>query len=258
MLKLKEISSGFSDWDLYRNHSDSLAELRGLFLADGEKTVLRLLESGLKIKEIICREKYLTEEFLKKTETHPEIENVWKASSAELKTVRGYDLHQGIMALAYVPALNIFPESGSVLVCNGITEANNIGSLLRSCPAFGVNAVILDSLSCHPYIRRSVRVSMGNIFGLNIFRTDDLKTVLLRMKMNGYSLFGTSLSEGSEDFRRTEFPEKSALILGNEDSGISEEIETVCDRIIKIPMKNGVDSLNVAVSGAVFLSRMMR
>lgn len=258
MLKPKEISSGFSDWDLYKNHSDSLAESKGLFLADGEKTVLRLLESKLKIKEIICREKYLTENFLKKTEAHPEIENIWKASSSELKTVRGYDLHQGIMALAFVPPLDIFPKSGSVLVCNGITEANNIGSVLRSCPAFGVSSIILDSLSCHPYIRRSVRVSMGNIFRLNILRTQELKTDLLRLKKEGYSLFGTSLSEKSEDFRKTEFPEKSALILGNEDSGLSEEIENICDYLIKIPMKNSVDSLNVAVSGAVFLSRMMR
>jgi tRNA G18 (ribose-2'-O)-methylase SpoU len=258
---ITKIKLEYSNFQIYREHSEKLAETRGLFLADGEKVVDRLLNSSLEILEIICLEKYLTSEFLEKVSFHPEVQKIWLGSKEELKTIRGYELHQGIMALAKVPNLSEFPNFGPVLVCNNILEANNIGSLIRSAVALGINQMILDTKSCHPFIRRTVRVSVGNIFQMKFFRSSNLFLTLRKLQSQGYTIVGT-VSNNVTDSRLISlnnfFPiSKTAIVLGNEDSGIEKDILNLCNILINIPMQEEVDSLNVAVAGAIIMSRYL-
>ena len=258
---ITKIKLEYSNFQIYREHSEKLAETRGLFLADGEKVVDRLLNSSLEILEIICLEKYLTSEFLEKVSFHPEVQKIWLGSKEELKTIRGYELHQGIMALAKVPNLSEFPNFGPVLVCNNILEANNIGSLIRSAVALGINQMILDTKSCHPFIRRTVRVSVGNIFQMKFFRSSNLFLTLRKLQSQGYTIVGT-VSNNVTDSRLISlnnfFPiSKTTIVLGNEDSGIEKDILDLCNILINIPMQEEVDSLNVAVAGAIIMSRYL-
>ncbi|MCX7999148.1 MAG: hypothetical protein N3A69_09405, partial [Leptospiraceae bacterium] len=179
-------------WELYKIHGEALVTKHNFFLADGEKTVKRLLLSQFKIKEIICLEKYLTVEFENLLLNHPEIERILIGTPETLRQIRGYDLHQGIMALASLP--DLAPKlDPPIFVGNSILEANNWGSLIRSLSALGIKSLVFDKASCHPYIRRSVRVSLGAIFQMSLFYTSDLKEFLVEYLRKGFQVFGSGV-----------------------------------------------------------------
>lgn len=259
-IQILDSVSTISSFELYKIHGDWLLEQHRLFLADGEKTVTRLLASKLKIKEILCLEKYLTKNFIELMESHPEIEKVYVGTITQLREVRGFDLHQGIMALAYLPNLNstLMPP---IFVGNKILEANNWGSLIRSLSAFGIYSLVFDKSSCHPYIRRSVRVSMGTIFQMNLTRVENLPEFLKFYYEKGFKIYGTGLPKLSKkivSFWDWNPPLKSLIILGNEDKGIENDLEPWIHEFVWIPIENSVDSLNVAVAGAILASHFKR
>lgn len=110
------------------------------------------------MKEVICLEKYSAKEFKILLLRHPEIEKIYIGTPEKLKQIRRYNLHQGNMALAYLPEMHPSLEP-PIFVGNKILETNYWGSLIRSLTALGVKSLVFDESSCHPYIRRSVRVS---------------------------------------------------------------------------------------------------
>lgn len=252
-------SLGNSIFQTYRIHRDDLVEKEKLFLADGIKVVERLIQSNYEIREIICLEKYISKLEVYFS-TRPELmQKIFIGKEEELRSIRGYDLHQGIMAVSYVPTMDASLQAPLVIL-NHVLEANNIGSIIRSAVALGVNHCLLDEKTCHPFIRRSVRVSMGTILKMNFHRTNDLKTKIIDLQNDGVNIVGTSLKSISgkplENFYQVQLPSRSAIILGNEAYGVDPEILELANQIVYIPMKNGVDSLNVAVSGAIFLSSL--
>lgn len=256
-IKIEALNSQIKNWEFYKIHSELLAQKYGLFLADGEKTVFRLLESDLKILEIICREKYLTSQFLELVSHHPEIQNVFVGKAEQLKEIRGYELHQGIMALAYIP--NLRPKlEFPIFLGNRILEANNWGALIRSLCALGIRNLAFDEHSCHPYIRRSVRVSMGTIFQMNLFQVQQVVEFLKDFLKQGYKIYGTGIPKSNKQI--FSFPtwkpcRESIVILGNEDQGIDRELEEYIHEFVFIPMSSKVDSLNVATAGAILASK---
>ncbi|MDD8018690.1 MAG: RNA methyltransferase, partial [Bacteroidota bacterium] len=143
-------------------------------------------------------------------------------------------------------------QSLTVLV-DGITNAENMGVIARNCVCFEVDALIVLSSSCDPYLRRSVRNSMGNIFQLPIVYVSDFKTEIGRMKNAGIKLYAAHPRGDSNDLPDVKFPHKTCIVLGAEGTGISNEVLHLCDEFVSIPMRKGIDSLNVASASAVML-----
>ncbi len=245
----------------YRMQRDDLVEKENLFLVDGVLSVQRLIESDFPILEILCLEKYipLLKELSDKRENL--FDKVFIGTKQDLESIRGYDLHQGIMASSTVPNLQSIQLKTPMVILDKVLEANNIGSIIRSAAALGINNLLIDRSSCHPFIRRSVRVSMGNIFKMNIKRSFSIQSEIMELKNLGVKIYGASLNETANkkltSIYDLQFPENSAIVLGNEAYGISKEVLELCDELIYIPMKNDVSSLNVAVSGAIFFSKLM-
>lgn len=229
------------------------------FVTDHEKTVLRLLHSKLKIKSIFGTPKYIN----KHTELiHSKLKNdsIFVASEKIFEGTIGFRVHQGFMAVGYTPNLtDQLPPSNQILLCNSLVDSENMGSILRTSASFGLGSILLDEKCIHPYLRRSIRVSMGNIFSLSIQKSLDIQNDLQLYKDHGFKIICLSLPEkgGTHHYRKIgefSFPEKFILILGNESFGISEELKKESDFFVYIPMYDGVDSLNVSHSLAVCLA----
>ncbi|HQT90816.1 MAG TPA: TrmH family RNA methyltransferase, partial [Candidatus Kryptobacter bacterium] len=161
---------------------------QGLFVAEGEKVVRRLVASDLEIVSVL-----LTEEWLKVYSVLLESRNiearVFVAEKELLERIVGYGLHQGIMAIGKVPAeIDLFQtlekvEKPRLLVAvDGIANSENMGVLVRNCAAFGAQALIVGETSCDPYLRRAVRNSMGTVFQLRISGTESLQSTLKRLR----------------------------------------------------------------------------
>ncbi len=132
-----------------------------------------------------------------------------------------------------------------VLILNNIQDPGNVGTLLRSALAFGFKSVVLDR-SADPYSAKVLRSTQGAIFSLNLHFMD----VITFKKTHAHSLYGAHLSKGKQAKTFPSLP--FALILGNEGSGIEENVIELLDYTITIPMEN-IESLNVGVAGSIIM-----
>ena len=239
-------------------------EKEGIFVAEGTKVVLRLLETQLEILTLL-----LTPEWLRQTQPtllqRPEPLTVFVAPKSVLDTIVGFNLHQGIMAVARIPSpstleevLSRSPAPYLFAAVDGLTNAENLGALVRNCSAFGVQAILVGETSSSPYLRRAVRNSMGSVFSLPVVHLENLAgTIRFMREHHGIRAIAAHprAATGLADVNLTG---SCCLVFGNEGEGVSEEVVDAADEAVEIPMANGVDSINVASASAVFLFEAVR
>ncbi|MDZ4725289.1 MAG: RNA methyltransferase [Leptospira sp.] len=233
------------------------------FIADNEKTVLRLLDSEITIQSVFCLPKYYEKhkKLLNHRLTSP---NQCLLAEKEIfeKTI-GFSVHQGFMAVGLPKWTDVDELGTKQILFDTIADSENIGSMIRTAAAFGINSLVFDHRSASPYLRRSIRVSMGNIFFTKIAKVNDIKEYLLHFQSKGGKVISLSLPKDKQTFGHKlinlndfQFNDKFVLVVGNESEGIQKPILEIADSILYIPMKNNVDSLNVSHALAVALSRI--
>ena len=162
---------------------------------------------------------------------------------------------QGILAIVKKPSysldLSYYKDRARILLLDDIQDPGNLGTILRTAEAAGTDLVILSEGCADLFNPKVIRSTMGSIFRVP-FLTEDPVTAIPRLKEAGISVYGAAL-EGAVDFRSVTFPEKTAIVIGNEGNGISSEVLDLVDEKIKIPMEGKVESLNAAVSTAILL-----
>ncbi len=237
-------------------------------VAEGEKTVRALLASQLDVLSVLLDEHWLGR--LREDIENPRFDNtdVYVAQEQLLEGIVGFNMHQNLMAIARVPesaALESMhteaPGRHVHVALEGIADAENMGMILRNCAAFGVRSLIVGSDSSNPWLRRSVRVSLGNVFGLRIHRCDDLHVTLQECRERfGWKVVGTTPRGGSSVIERDIGAESEhiCLLVGSEAYGLSEQAFDLCNALFTIPMSGDVDSINVANATAVALFEATR
>lgn len=235
-------------------------KVQGIFVAEGEKVVRRLLASELTVVSILVTPTWHQELFSDGT-TPPC--DVYVAEESLLNTIVGFRLHQGIMAVGSLPEEKSLSEVLSslhspllIVALDGLANAENVGVIVRNCGGFGVQAILVGGTSASPYLRRAVRNSMGAVFRIPVVHVLDLASTLLTMK-NRLRIIATSPHE-STTIHLAHFTDDICIVLGNEDTGIAPEILQLSDERVAIPMLNETDSLNVASASAVCLYEVQR
>ncbi len=145
------------------------------------------------------------------------------------------------------------PIKRGLLVLNGIQDPGNLGTILRTAEAFGVDGVVLDQGTCDPFNPKVIRATMGAVFAQSIYTVFDLPKWLLSMR-HQLDIVGTALEDAIHlpDFiQRRKLFSPVALVLGNEGQGLSESVKAVCDHLIYIPMIGQAESLNVGVAAGI-------
>ena len=232
----------------------------GLFICEGKNTVDRMISSGIKVHSLVCIEDL---EAYYKGLSKNEFP-VITMSKKEISGITGIAFHRGVLASGFRPEIrNIENHIGSldtetaVVICPETDNPDNLGSIIRTSCAFGINNIIIGKNCIDPYKRKTIRVSMGNVFFINIWHVEDQEATVNFLKSKGFTMIGTSLSDDSIDIREFNC-EKKALVLGHENYGIPEDWLSSCDIKVKIPMLNNTDSLNVSVAAGIFLYVMTR
>jgi len=182
---------------------------------------------------------------------------IFTATNELMKKVVGHKIHQGMMAVIDKPNYVEFEEiSGNVVVLNGLTSPENVGSIVRSCAAFGVGIIMIDEKTCSPYLRRCIRVSTGNIFNIKVYKSSNMKDDLILLQNGGYSVVSTANVQNAVSLDRFTFSKKSAIVIGSEGDGVEEEILNLCDTVLKIDIDEEVTSLNASIATAIILYEM--
>jgi 23S rRNA (guanosine2251-2'-O)-methyltransferase len=164
--------------------------------------------------------------------------------------------HQGmflkISDMEFTPFQNV-KKSAFVVVLQGITDVGNIGAIIRSAYALGVDAVIVSGVKNLP-LEALVRTSSGAIFDMPIVLFQDTSTLINELKQSGFKTYAAAMD--GQDVREVTFADKKALVMGSEGEGLPTRILQKCDTKIAIKMQRKFDSLNVSVATAILCDRM--
>ncbi len=236
---------------------------KGLFIAESEKIVRKMLESTIEVPSAFMTEEHF-ENLQPLFDARNDSTNIFLASKEEMEKVVGYPLHQGIMLACRIPenrelllAAKQWQSPWMAIALDAIADAENMGAIIRNAAAFGASAVIVDEQSCNPYLRRSVRVSMGTIVDVAIIFVDDLANSLRAMKASpNVRIIGAALREDSLDLSEVTPSGNTILVFGSEGWGLRESVAQECDILAKIPMAPGIDSLNVAIASGIFMHHL--
>jgi tRNA G18 (ribose-2'-O)-methylase SpoU len=277
MLRIEKITSlDLPELAPYRTMRRSAEhEALGIFIAEGEKVTRRLLESRFTVVSVVMPEKHL-ENFQPLLEARPETVTVYVAEKPLLETLVGYSLFQGVLSVGKIPpsapldeTLKNSAKPQLFAAIDGLSNAENLGAVVRNCVAFGVQALLVGETCSSPYLRRSVRNSMGSIFQLPVWevkmanaavqlRRDDplqfsLAQTLRDLRARGIRCIAAHPHTQKKVLSQADFSGDCCVVFGSEGHGISPEVLAACDEFVAIPMANEVDSLNVGAAAAVFL-----
>ncbi|HTY36827.1 MAG TPA: RNA methyltransferase [Bacteroidota bacterium] len=232
----------------------------GIFVAEGEKVVRRLLASSFDVLTLLLTPEWL-DSLRPVLESRPGDTQVFVAGKPVVESIVGFHLHQGIMAVARIPrsltleeALRHSHPPMLLAAVDGLTNAENLGVLVRNCAAFDVHALLVGETSSSPYLRRSVRNSMGTVFTLPIVHLENIVDALRELR----NQFGVRVIAAHPHAEQISLPQAAmngncCVVFGSEGDGVSGRVLAECDDLVAIPMREGVDSLNVASASAVFL-----
>ena len=254
----------------------------GIFVVEGDKVLHRLLDSEFTVVSVLLLESRLAE-FEPKLRARPEKDiAVFVCERAVMDELVGFEIYQGVLALGKIPELRSLekilvasPRPHFFAAMDGLSNAENIGVLMRNCVAFGVQALIAGETCSSPFLRRSVRNSMGAIFKLPVLevgssRCDDrtaqraapanqtLAQTLRELRARGVRCIAAHPHTDKKVLSQADFTGDCCVVFGSEGHGISQEVLAACDEAVAIPMANDVDSLNVSAAAAVFLYEVNR
>ncbi len=246
---------------VYRDLLSAKASRRcGLFIAEGRLLVDRLVASSFPTHSILVDERRVGS-----LPEQPAERLVFVTPAKLIEEIIGFNFHRGVLACGHrqpQPALNDVmqhvPSHATILVCVGIQDPTNLGGILRSAAAFGVNAVILGRQCSDPFSRRVLRVSMGATLKLPLIESGDLAADLNRLRHDFHFERIAAVLDDAEVLEQARLSTRLAILIGNEAHGLPGEIAAMCERRVTIPMQLGTDSLNAAVAGGIMLHHFTR
>lgn len=179
--------------------------------------------------------------------------------------IAGYDFHRGVLAHAECRSMasivDFRNEPGKIaLGLIGISDPENVGSLLRSAAAMGIHDILIGPGTLSPYVRRVVRVSMASVFHHRFYQLVDVSRGIELLQNRGVSFTATTLAADATaiDQLCISKDDSTVLLVGNEATGLSHAIQQACRHRVTLPMKSGTDSLNVGVAGAIFMHELSK
>jgi tRNA G18 (ribose-2'-O)-methylase SpoU len=233
-------------------------------MAESELVLQRLLRQPERLHALLLS----PEKFSRLKESLADLPDsvpVYVADLELMGRIAGFHVHRGVLATGQRPAASELEVSRilerldvsspcTLLMATGITNVDNMGSLFRNAAAFGIDAVILDVNCCDPLYRKAIRVSMGHVLGMPWAIAEDwLGTLGILQSELGIEAWAAECDPRSVAATTLGEPDRLAIVMGPEGSGLDEQTLQACSSIVEIPMAAGVPSLNVATAAAILL-----
>lgn len=175
--------------------------------------------------------------------------------------------HQGVVAMlsavTYNSLENLVPqlyEDGKlpfVVVLDGITDVRNFGAIARTCECAGVDAIVIPERNSVSVNADAIKTSAGALHYLPVCREHNIVSAVKFLKNSGYKVYGAS-EKSQMNYTMPDYTEPTAIVLGAEDTGISDEILRLCDTHVAIPEFGNINSLNVSVAGGIMIYEVVR
>lgn len=166
---------------------------------------------------------------------------------------------QGVFAVCEIPTAKDMEFSGRYVFLDTVQDPGNLGTIIRSCDAFGVSGIFMSVGCADVWSGKVLRSAMGSVFRQNIYTNVDLVDRIDAVIKSGGSVFSAMLDDSAVtvmDINRS--GSCIGVVLGNEGNGVSPQVAEICSESVYIPMRDGIESLNVATAGTIFIWEMCK
>ncbi len=228
--------------------SPSNRKKTGMFLIEGERIVNDALGLGAQMEYILISETYQ-----KNTECNFDGQRVYILLDKLFDELKSTVNTQGIMAVSKYTDTStdeINYNKGLYLYLDSVTDPGNMGTIIRSAAAFGVDGIVLSKGCVDVFNPKVIRSTMSGIFSVKLYFDKD--NILKKFRDNGYQIIGTFPSDAVSS-RGFCFDNKCVIVMGNEANGICSDTEKMCTHRVSIPMTEEAESLNVSVACGILL-----
>ena len=235
-------------------HQRKARQHSGMFLAEGPKIVEEALRSGETLLHVLLREedREAFSPLLQRIQQEQPAALCYVVNDKVLHAVSDAQTPQGIVAaIALPPQQQALPGAGFGLYLDALQDPGNVGAMLRSADALGVDWLLLGGACADPYAPKTIRAAMGSTFHLPIYQHADGCAALRALADQGYLLLAADL-HGASSLPPT-LPGRTLLMIGNEGRGLSAEALALADLRYRLPMKGRAESLNAAACAAILL-----
>jgi TrmH family RNA methyltransferase len=243
--------------------SKKAREESGTFMAEGLKLVIDAIELGWTIRTLVyakaAKGKPLVEQMAAKTIASGGL--VLEVNEKVISSITRRDNPQmvvGIFETRWRALRDVHPRQGETWIAlDRVRDPGNLGTIIRTADAAGASGVILVGETTDPFSLETVRATMGSVFAVPVVRATAEEFIAWK-KQAGVSVVATHLA-GSVDYRAIDYEKKPVVILmGNEQSGLPEQLAREADALARIPQQGRADSLNLAVASAVMMFEARR
>ncbi|TFC18151.1 RNA methyltransferase [Cryobacterium algoritolerans] len=225
----------------------------GLYIAESALVLERALRAGHRPRSVLALGNTIEEARALVGDDVP----VFVGPGELLAELTGYILHRGVIAAMHRPELPgpdaLLAGARRIVILENVSDPTNVGAIFRSAGAIGADAILVTPRCSDPFYRRAIRVSMGTVLQVPWTRVGDWPSIRALLDRHGFHVAALALAEDAvslRDFRGTDH-ERLALLLGAEGEGLTDDALAASDSVVQIPMKHGIDSLNVAAASAV-------
>ncbi len=253
--------------DQFRNVKGQSVRADGTFVAESELVLDRLFESAITVRSVLitparaARLEDLLRTYVSQTASRNANTAVFIAPQPVIDLVVGYPLHRGVIAVAERPELptvsSLLTPAKTILVLEDVMDPENVGTIFRHAAGFGVDAVLLHGHSGDPLYRKTIRTSMGWTLGVPYTRTSGEQPIVSLLRGAGFVTMALTPNRSADTLASAmgavEREARIAFLLGAEGPGLPAATLEAVDHQVRIPLADGVDSLNVATAAAIAL-----
>ncbi len=240
----------------------------GLFRTDGVKLAIELDAHGISPETVLLRESSVTSVMSRLPDAFSGV-TATVLSDAIFDRISEEKSPEGIIcAVKYLDNLEkiatinrgaaLLPADARAMMIESVRDPGNLGTIVRSAAAFGVDTLIVSSDCADLYNPKTVRASMGALFGLRIISAVSLKEVIEVMRAQGRRVFGAALDRDAHGLDALKLEAGDCFVVGNEGHGLSHEVLAACDSGVFIPIAESSESLNAAIAASVLLWEQKR
>ena len=240
----------------------------GYFMAEGVKLTKEAFEAGLPIEYCIVSEKhkkemceylsaYLSSEKYEKCRIITVSEGVFEKISTEkspqgvISVIKHLDFFREL-DIIYKEEFFLKPEEKAIFLFS-LRDPSNLGAVIRSSVAFGIDHIILSSDCADIYSPKTVRSAMGSIYRVKVTTVGDVKSFINAAQQNSRRVFAAELSERAVSLHDIKLNSSDIVMIGNEGHGIDTDVSACCDGSVYIPISKKTESLNASVAAAIFM-----
>lgn len=248
--------------DIKALHLKKNRDAEGLYFVEGIRFVNEAVENKQDIVKVIISDKLESlnggKELIESVEAL--CEDCYLLSEKLFREISDTQTPQGILAVLKKKEFDFGETVGSgnsIVVLDNLQDPGNVGTIIRTADAAGISAVILTKGCADLFSPKVLRSTMGSVFHMPVFEGMNINESILELKKSGYRVIASHL-EGSDNYFDEDLTGKSAIIVGNEANGISEETTKIADKLVKIPMPGRAESLNASIAASIMIYEIVR